>query len=194
MSPDLNVAGLQLVGLEHLKKRAGWFIALGVLLVLLGAVAVGSPFYMTVFSVIFIGWLLIFGGAMQTVHAFSCKRWSGFFLDLLTGLLYLLVGFEMVANPAASAEALTLLIAGFLMFGGVFRIVASFSVRYQHWVWLFLYGLVDLVLGIMIWRQWPVSGLWVIGLFVGIDMIFNGWTLIMLGATARNLPAAEPAR
>lgn len=118
----------------------------------------------------------------------SCKKWSGFFIDLLTGLLYAVVGFLIVGNPGATAVTLTLLIAMFLIFGGIFRVVVAFVVRYHNWGWLVLHGVVNLFLGIAIWRQWPLSGLWVIGLFIGIDMIFNGWSLVMLGLTAKNLP------
>ena len=130
---------------------------------------------MTLATMIFVGWLMMAGGVLETIHAFSCKAWSGFFIDLLAGILYVVVGFMIVVSPGASAVALTLLMALFLIFGGIFRIVVSLSVRYQHWVWLLAHGAINLLLGILIWRQWPLSGLWVIGLFIGIDMIFNGW-------------------
>lgn len=99
----------------------------------------------------------------------------------------------VVANPGATAVALTLLIAMFLIFGGIFRIAAAVSVRYPNWGWVLLHGGVNLLLGILIWRQWPLSGLWVIGLFIGIEMLFNGWSLVMLGLSAKNLPAGDEA-
>jgi uncharacterized membrane protein HdeD (DUF308 family) len=145
---------------------------------------------MTLATMVFVGWLLIIGGVLEALHAFTCKAWSGFFIDLLTGILYIVVGFMIVANPGATAVTLTLLIAMFLIFGGIFRIVTAIILRYQHWAWLLLHGVINLLLGIAIWRQWPLSGLWVIGLFVGIDMLFNGWSLVMLGLTARKLPTA----
>jgi uncharacterized membrane protein HdeD (DUF308 family) len=110
------------------------------------------------------------------------------FIDLLTGILYVVVGFMMVANPGVAAVTLTLLIALFLMFGGIFRIVVALMLQFPHRGWLVLHGLINLLLGIGIWRQWPLSGLWVIGLFVGIDMVFNGWSLVMLGLAAKKLP------
>ena len=131
------------------------------------------------------------GGVLQAAHACSCKGWGGFFIDLLTGILYVVVGFMVVANPGTTAVALTLLIAMFLTFGGIFRIMVALVVRFQNWIWLLLHGVVNLLLGIAIWRQWPLSGLWVIGLFVGIDMLFNGWSLVMLGLAAKNLPTTE---
>lgn len=191
MTPEtqLGIAGLHLVGLENLRKRWGWFLALGVLLVVLGVIALGSSVFLTLATMEFVGWLLIVGGVLEAVHACSCKGWGGFFIDLLTGILYVVVGFMVVANPGATAVALTLLIAMFLIFGGIFRIVVALVVRFQNWGWLLLHGVVNLLLGIAIWRQWPLSGLWVIGLFVGIDMLFNGWSLVMLGLAAKNLPS-----
>jgi uncharacterized membrane protein HdeD (DUF308 family) len=175
-------------GAELLRKKWGWFVALGILLIFAGTLAAGSAFFMTVFSMMFLGWLMIVGGIFQALHAFGCKEWGGFFIDLLTGLLYLVVGFMCVANPGATAVALTLLIAMFLIFGGIFRVAIALATRYEHWGWLLLHGAVSLLLGIAIWRQWPVSGLWVIGLFVGIDLMLNGWSLVMLGMIARHRP------
>ena len=123
--PQLGIAGLHLVGLENLRKRWGWFLALGILLVILGMVALGSSVFMTLATMVFVGWLLIVGGVLEAAHACSCKGWGGFFIDLLTGILYVVVGFMVVANPGASAVALTLLIAMFLTFGGLFRIVVA---------------------------------------------------------------------
>ena len=176
---------LHLVGLEELRKKWGWFLGVGILLLVLGTVAIGASALITLATMVFIGWLMIFGGVAQSIHAFGCKKWSGFFIDLLTGVLYLVVGFMVVANPGATAVALTLLIAVFLIVGGIFRIVISLSVRYFNWIWMLLHGIVNVVLGFAIWQAWPLSGLWVIGLFVGIDMIFNGWSLVMLGLAAR---------
>jgi uncharacterized membrane protein HdeD (DUF308 family) len=182
------------VGMDALTQHWGWFLGLGIVLILLGTVALGSAVLMTIASVLLFGTLLIVGGALQAVHAFWRRGWNGFFIDLLGGVLYLVVGAMIAANPAASAVALTLLIAVFLIVGGVFRIAGALAVRVQHRPWLLLYGIVNLVLGIMIWRQWPFSGLWVIGLFVGIDMIFNGWSLVMLAVSAKNLPRAATAQ
>lgn len=190
---NLPMTHLPSVGVDELRKKWGWFLALGILMIVGGTIALGASVLMTVFSMVLLGWLMIFGGVMEAVHAFACKKWSGFFIDLLTGLLYLVVGFMIIANPGAAAEALTLLIAVFLIFGGIFRVGLAISVRYQNWVWLLIHGVIDLVLGILIWHQWPYSGLWVIGLFVGIDMLFNGWALVMLSLTAKNLPPQEPA-
>jgi uncharacterized membrane protein HdeD (DUF308 family) len=185
----MSAVSLHKVGLEEVKRNRGWYLALGILLVLLGTFAIGRTYLVTAVSVLFFGYLMIAAGAVQAAHAFWKERgWGGFFVDLLMGLLYIVVGFMIVANPQAGALTLTLLIAMFLILDGVFHVVAALSVRYPNWAWMLLHGVVTLLLGIMIWRQWPLSGLWVIGLFVGIQMILNGWSLVMLGMVVRNLP------
>ena len=182
----------QLPGASELRRHWGWYLILGIVLIVLGTIALGSALVMTIASVFFFGWLLIVGGVMEVIHAFWHKRWAGFFLDLLTGALYVVVGWMMVTNPKESALLLTLIIAMFLVFEGVFRMVAALTARYPHWGWVLLNGVISLVLGVMIWRQWPYSGLWVIGLFVGIEMLFNGWSLVMLSFAGRRLPEEAP--
>jgi len=179
------------IGLSNLKKNRGWYLALGVLLVVIGLVAISSSLATTLVSVVFFGWLMIFGGLAEAIHAFWRKDWGGFFVDLLGGVLYFVVGGMLVANPAASALGITLVIAMFLIVSGLFRIGAALVGRPPHWGWLLLSGVMGLLLGVLIWAEWPVSGFWVIGLFIGIEMLFNGWSLIMLAMAAKALPDVE---
>jgi uncharacterized membrane protein HdeD (DUF308 family) len=134
--------------------------------------ALGWSVLTTLVSVVLFGWFLLLGGVLSVVHAFLQRRWGGFFLELFAGILYAVFGLMVVGNPAASAFALTLLIAVFLMIGGIFRIITALTVRFHHWIWVLLNGVVSLLLGLIIWSQLPLSALWVIGLFIGIDMIF----------------------
>lgn len=181
-----------LFGVDVLRRNWGWFVALGIIQIILGLIALGTSVVVTLVSVVLFGWLLLIGGVLSVVHAFWERQWSGFFIDLAVGILDVVVGFMVVGNPVASAETLTLLIAMFLFMGGIFRIVAALTGHFHHSFWVLLNGIVTLALGIMIWRQWPLSGLWVIGLFIGIDLIFYGWSLLMVGLTARRrLPAAN---
>ena len=196
MATETSLSQLHLVGLAELRKKWGWFFGLGIVLVVLGAVAIGSAMFMTLLTVaamVFFGWLMLVGGVLQTIHAFATKEWSGFFLDLLAGVLYIVVGFMIIANPAATAVALTLMIAVLLILGGIFRIVTALAVKFQNRMWLILHGAINLLLGFSIWSGWPLSALWVIGLFIGIDMIFNGLALVMLGLAAKKLPGGEHA-
>jgi uncharacterized membrane protein HdeD (DUF308 family) len=177
-------------GLERISHKWGWFLALGILQVALGSIAVVLAVLTTIVSVLFFGWLLLIGGVMSAVSAFWEKAWSGFFLDLIVGLLYAVAGVMMIVNPVESAAALTLLIAMFLMFGGALRIGIALANKFEHRWWVLLNGAISLVLGIMILNRWPSSSLWVIGLFVGIEMIFYGWSLIMLSLVAKKLPGS----
>ena len=177
------------LGLSVLKKNWGWYFALGFLLVILGTIALGRTYLFTTFSVVFLGWLMLAAGVSQMMFACTRERgWGGFLLGLVTGVLYIVAGFMMIFNPGATAVALTLLIAMFLLFDGIFRVITAITIRVPHRVWLGLSGLLAVLLGIAIWRQWPYSGIWVIGLFVGIHMIFNGWSVVMLALAAKNLP------
>ncbi len=183
---------LNLAGLDELQRHSGWFLGLGIALMILGFIAAGSAIFTTVASLYLFGWLLIIGGVMEIAYGVWRKTWSGFFIDLLVGVLYAVVGFMVIANPAATAVALTLLIAMFLIVVGIFRIVAALSARYPNWGWLALHGVVSLALGILIWQGWPETGLWVIGLFIGIELIFNGAALMMLGIAAKRLQTFTP--
>jgi uncharacterized membrane protein HdeD (DUF308 family) len=190
----MPASSLHRVGLEDVRNNRGWFLALGTVLMLFGIVAIGRTCLVTAFSVIFIGWMMVAAGVVQALHACWKERgWGGFFLDALTGILYVVVGFMIVANPAASAVTLTLMIAMFLLFDGIFRIVSAVAVRYPNSSWVLLNGAVSVVLGYGIWRRWPLSGLWVIGLFVGIQMVLNGWSLVMLANAAKKLPVEDEA-
>jgi uncharacterized membrane protein HdeD (DUF308 family) len=170
--------------------RAHWLLLLvvGILLIVLGTIALGASVFFTFLTVVIYGVLLLIGGVGQVVGAFMSRDWSGFFLHLLTGVLYLIVGIFFVRDPGEAALAMTLLLACLLMVGGVFKVVAALTYRFASWTWMLLSGVIDVVLGLLIWRQWPLSGLWVIGLFVGINMIFNGWSWVMLALSVRSLP------
>lgn len=189
--PSITLAELHLVGLEHVGRRWGWLFGLGVLLVALGVLAIGAAVFVTLATMVFFGCLMLLAGILQTVHAVVMRGWSGFYIDLVAGLLYAVIGLMIVAHPGATAVALTLIIAVLLVLGGIFRVVIALAVSYQNRLWLFLHGIVNLLLGFVIWQSWPVSGEWVIGLFIGIDMIFNGWSLIMLGLVAKKLNTGQ---
>ncbi len=188
MANDTNITDLRLVGLEELRRNWAWFLALGVLLLILGFLAVGAAALMTVISMIFFGWVLIVGGALEAIHAFLRKGWGGFFVDLLAGLLYLVIGILLVLHPTASAITLTLFVALAFIAGGLFRLLIALSFRFPNWGWLTVHGAISLLLGILIVAQWPISGHWVLGLIIGIDLIFHGTWLVMLALAARNLP------
>lgn len=182
--------GWPVVSPAELKRSAGWFLGVGIALAIFGVIAISVAGLATLVSVELFGWLLLLGGIVSAAHAFWRRQWSGFFIELFTGILYIIVGLMMIANPAESALALTLLIALFLMIGGVLRIVSALMIPFHHSAWVLLNGIIALLLGVMIWRQWPFSGLWVIGLFIGVDLLFYGLSMVMLGLTVKKLPDA----
>jgi uncharacterized membrane protein HdeD (DUF308 family) len=172
------------VGIEEVRAHRGWFLFMGVALIILGTIAIGSAEIMTMVSLIFLGWLLIFAGLFEIVHGFARRAWGGFFVNLMGGLLYAVTGLLMVSHPGIAAITLTLMIAMLLIVAGTFRIFVAFSTPMHHRGWLVLNGVISLFLGFCIMSSWPVSGLWIIGLFIGIDMIFDGWTEVMLALSS----------
>lgn len=170
---------------EDVKKNWGWFFLLGALLVALGAGVISASYYTTVFSVMLFGAVLAGTGVVQFIQAFMARKWSGTFLALFLAVLYLITGVLCVANPTMSAITLTLGIAAFCFVAGMFRMIAALMLRFNQWGWVFFNGLVTFILGVSIYAEWPVSGLWLIGLFIGIDIIMSGWSWIFLSLAAR---------
>jgi uncharacterized membrane protein HdeD (DUF308 family) len=176
---------------DAVRRNWRWVLASGIAFVGLGSMAFAYSVLVTLASVFVLGWALVFGGLIQAIHAFKVSMWSGFLLELLLAILYVVVGLVMVAHPEAGAMSLTLLIGAFFLVSGLFRIFAGTMLHPPGRAWLLLSGAVTLLLGVLIWMEWPASGLWVIGTFVAIDMIFSGTWLIMLALKARSLPSSD---
>lgn len=180
--------------MDILQKSWRWLLGLGALLAVLGVLLIAAPVVGTLAVDLLIGWFLIIGGVAQVVHAFKVKAWPGFALALVSGILYAVVGILLVFYPLAGAQALTLLLAAFLAVEGIVRIIMALRVRPDHaWGWLLFGGIVTVILAVMIWSQWPSSALWVIGLLVGINLLFTGWSLIMVALAARAHDGAAAA-
>jgi uncharacterized membrane protein HdeD (DUF308 family) len=188
-----DVSHLPLGAIEELHRHWALFLALGIGLMLLGIVAMLAAGLFTIAALVFFGWLLVIGGAGLLIHAFWAKQWSGFFLQLLSGPLYLVAGWMLATHPEISAISLTLVIAILFVVQGVFRIGAALSTRIDGWDVLLVSGIITLLLGLMIWNEWPLSGVWVVGVFVGIDMFFYGGWLASLALAVRRLAKAKDA-
>lgn len=180
-----NKLTTQFRDIDEVRNNWGWFLALGVLLVLLGCAVISSSFYATIFSVFILGFFLLGAGVVQIIQAFMARKWSGLFLSLMLGLLYIVVGAFCAARPAVAAISLTLWIAAFCFIAGLFRMLTALILHFDGWGWVFFNGLITFILGAMIYAEWPFSGLWIIGLFVGIDMILSGWSWILLSLSAK---------
>jgi len=173
---------------EELRDIWLFLVGMGIALMILGVVAISSALVATMATVLVFGILLLLGALFQVVTAFWGRSWRGFFLHLLGGVLYLIVGIFMIDHPVEAALGVTLLVAVGLLVGGILRVVMSVVERFDGWGWMLLSGLVSVVLGVAIWRQWPLSGLWVIGVFVGIEMLTSGLSWLMLGLAVRSAP------
>jgi uncharacterized membrane protein HdeD (DUF308 family) len=158
-----------------------------------GVVALCSTFITTLASILVFGILLMAGGVVQIVNAFLGRSWRGFFLHLLAGILQLIVGELLIEHPVVAAEGLTLLLAVGFLIGGALRLVYALVENFPGRGWVLVNGLVVFALGVSIWRQWPASSLWVIGLFIGIDLIFSGWSWVNLGLIVK-APRPEPGQ
>lgn len=185
-----NAPGTFAEELRELKNEWIWFLALGIGLIAIGVVALSAAFLASMATVAVFGVLLMVAGIAQTVSAFWSPRWRGLLVHMLTGILYLVVGYIVIDHPVETAVALTLLLAAFFVVVGVFRIVVALIERFHNWGWCLLSGCISALLGVLILKQWPGSGVWVIGLFLGIEMIFNGLAWIMMADGLRRLARA----
>ncbi|MFZ5953698.1 MAG: HdeD family acid-resistance protein [Candidatus Dependentiae bacterium] len=170
----------QLNELKPLPERWLGLLGLGILLVVLGTIALGLSVYTTLASVLVFGGFLIAGGILQLIHAFYWKTWRGFIVDFIIGILNTVVGGLLIARPAEGALSLTLLLAAFFLVSGLFKIGIAIARRMEHYGWVIVSGVINVILGLLILAQWPSSGLWVIGAFIAIDLLFSGWSYIML--------------
>jgi uncharacterized membrane protein HdeD (DUF308 family) len=175
-------------GLSALRGDWYWFILLGVALIAIGCIALSSAVVASLATAWVIGILLLLGGIPEMVGAFWCRGWSGFFLHLLAGVLSVVIGLLFLRAPVGALLALTLLTASVLLVGGIFKIVAALSFWFGAWGWSLASGIIDLVLGTMIWQEWPASALWVIGVFLGIHLIFRGIDWVGLGLSLWAIP------
>src|SRR5262245_17964512 len=146
------------------------FLALGIALVIIGSLCIMEPFVAGVSAVIVLGFLLLAGGIAQIISSFWAGKWSGMLMHLLVGVLYVVAGFMLLDAPAENLLLLTKILAIFLIVVGALNILSSLIQRFPGWGWVLLNGAITLLLGLLINRQWPASSLWVIGLFIGIEM------------------------
>jgi uncharacterized membrane protein HdeD (DUF308 family) len=158
-------------------------------MIIVGVIVIGTPLMATLAMNIFIGWTLVFIGVAEIVHAFSSQGWGGFLWQLLIGVFTAVAGFYLAFFPLRGAVTLTLILAVWISASGVLRIIIGFGLRPAQGSGLIIVGgVLALLLGMMIYAEWPESSAWVIGTLVGIHLIFDGWG--MLGAAAAAKEAA----
>lgn len=178
MSTNESVANPFVAGLEEIRSSWGWFLTLGILLMILGAACIVGATTATFVTVVFFGWLLLVGGILALVQAFRTRSWSGFFLYLLSALFRGFTGFLLIRYPLAGAAGLTMVLAAFFVVAGIFRSVGAGFMQFPRWGWAVFSGIVSVVLGILLLVQMPVSSIWFIGFAIGVDLIFDGGAMI----------------
>ncbi|MBT1512138.1 HdeD family acid-resistance protein [Bradyrhizobium sp. SRL28] len=169
-----------------LRAKSGWIIALGVIYLIAGFIALGSVAMATVVSVLVVGVMMIISGVAEVFSAFQIKSWGKFLLWALLGVLYIIAGFVTFQNPLLAAVLLTLVLGASLVVSGIMRMFLAFSMKRETpWIWVALSGLITLLLGVLILLRWPVSSAYILGLFLGIDLIMAGASWIGLGVGLR---------
>ena len=169
-------------GLAPLRAKSGWIVALGVVYVIAGFIALGSVVFATVVTVFVVGVMMLIAGVAEVINAFQIKTWGKFLFWLLLGALYIVAGFVTFENPLLAAALLTLLLGFSLLASGAMRIVLAFSMKDEMpWIGVAVSGVITFLLGLIILAHWPVSGLYILGLFLGIDLIIAGIGWIGIG-------------
>jgi uncharacterized membrane protein HdeD (DUF308 family) len=167
-------------------RNAGWLTALGVVTVIAGFMAVGSPLGAGLGISIFIGIALVIAGIARTVGAFSAGSFGQGALAFIGGMLTLVAGVILTARPDFALATLTLMLGAYLVVDGVSSGVLAFHVRPEKgWGWMFISAALGVILGFMLLKEWPLSGLWAIGTLVGINLMFSGFSIIAIGSAAR---------
>jgi uncharacterized membrane protein HdeD (DUF308 family) len=175
-------------GVEALRAKRGWIVALGIIYVLAGLIALGSVVTATVASVLVVGIMMLIAGAAEVINAFQVRSGGKFLLWILLGVLYIVAGFVTFENPLLAAALLTLILGGTLVASGIMRMILAFSMKEgTPWIWVVFSGVVEFFIGLMILAHWPVSSLYILGLFLGIDLVFAGvsWISVGLGLKSR---------
>ena len=172
------------------KESVGWSIALSVLMLVAGVLAIVMPPVAGIAVLAIVAWLLMFSGAAHLIFAWHTRTAGGMLWELLLGILYIFVGLYALLHPTAGLASLTLFLAAYLLVEGVLELILSFRLRPMPGSsWLLLDGIITLILAILIWRSWPSSTEWVIGTLVGISMIFSGAARLSLSLAARRVLA-----
>lgn len=169
-------------GLAPLRVKWGWIVALGVVYLVAGVIALGSVVMATIASVYVVGIMMLLAGVFEVIHSFQIKTWGRFLFWLALGVLYIIAGFVAFDNPLLTAVWLTLILGAALVASGILRIFLAFSMKHgSPWIWVVVSGIITLLLGIIVLIHWPVSSLYVLGIFLGVDLVIAGASWIGVG-------------
>jgi len=170
------------------KKNAGWLVALGVLTVIAGLLAVAAPFVSGLGVALFVGAAVLVGGMARLIASFKAESFGQGAVAFLGGALAVIAGLIMMARPGLALATMTLMLAVYLLVDGVFGAIVAFGMRPQKgWGWMLFSAAIGVLVGILLLREWPLTGTWAIGTLVGIHLLFSGFSMISIGSTARRL-------
>lgn len=188
MNSLLNLAAL--VGEERsmLRQNWGWFVGLGALFVILGIAGLIFVGIATLITVKFVGVIFLIAGIAEVLNAILRKGWSGFWLDLIAGIVTTIAGLFIVMHPLGGASVLTVLIGVMFLIGGIFRLAAGIAMKNPYAGWFIIHGVISVFLAILILANWPYSAVWVIGTLVSIELLFDGLRLMSFGMAVKKLP------
>lgn len=168
---------------DEIAHHRGWFVFLGVLLIIAGVAAILFPPAGSLAVEVWVGAIFVLAGIAQLAHAFAVRRWSGVAWSVLLGLLYLGAGVILLAYPIAGVVTLTVFLAAVLLIDGLFRTIMAIGIRpRRRWGWLLASGIASIVLAVLIWLQLPSSASWVLGVLLGVNLIFSGASFLGLAA------------
>ncbi|CZG74109.1 TPA: HdeD family acid-resistance protein [Legionella pneumophila subsp. pneumophila] len=171
---------------DELKRNWGWILGFGIFFLILGCVGLGMVVGLTLVSMFFFGALLIVGGISHIIDVFKYKEWKGMIWQALIAVLYIAAGCIVLYDPFLASTLITAFLAAVLIVIGLTRMIMAFALKdSKGWGWLLLAGITAMILGILILMQWPVSGLWIIGLFIAIELIVTGWTYIFIAISVK---------
>jgi uncharacterized membrane protein HdeD (DUF308 family) len=171
-----------------LRKALNWTIALSVVMIVAGILAILVPPIAGIATTIFFAWMLIISGVLHFVYAWHTRGTGGMFWELLLGAVYLFVGFYTVLHPLLGLVSLTLVLGAYLLVEAVLEFILAVRLRpVAGSGWMFFDSLITLILAILIWRGWPASSIWVIGVLVGVSMLLSGVTRLMVSLAARRV-------
>lgn len=171
---------------KEVKKSGGLVVLLGILTIVLGVLCMGAPLVTGLAVGMLVGGFLLIGGIFRIIFAFKAPTWGKGILGFLLGALTIVCGLIMLGRPILGLASLTLVLAAYFLVDGIFEIIVAFQIRpTKGWGWTLVSGIAAVLLGYLIWRQWPLSGAWAIGILVGVNLIMSGWGMIAFGGTAR---------
>lgn len=172
---------------QEIRQGAGWGIAVGVLLIILGIIAIALPLATAIALSLLFGWLFILGGIAQIVYAFVSRRAGSFIWKLLLGVFYLIGGIFVLISPDITALTLSLILGISILVQSVTQVINAFQMRpEQGWGWVLLSGITGIILGIIIWFQGPASAVSLLGVWFGLNLLFDGIGVLMLSSMIRS--------